>query len=87
MSDKPNCYECEYRGRVPGDAHSCCHYPGTDTGILSMFEQKNIDLIIKLNIKAHGHGVKRGWFLWPVNFDPTWLINCDGFTHKPIKEE
>ena len=21
---KPNCYECIYRGEVPGDAHSSC---------------------------------------------------------------
>ncbi len=24
---KPNCYECKYRGIVPGDAHSCCQHP------------------------------------------------------------
>jgi hypothetical protein len=33
-----------------------------------------------LNIRAHFHGIKNGWFVWPVNFDPTWLENCDGFT-------
>ena len=25
---KPDCYTCAYRGDVPGDAHSCCNYPG-----------------------------------------------------------
>ena len=33
MTEKPNRYECEYRGKAPGDAHSCCNYPGNDTGI------------------------------------------------------
>jgi hypothetical protein len=32
-----------------------------------------------------------GWFVWPLNFDPVWLENCDGFSdneadRKPRKE-
>lgn len=27
-------------------------------------------------------GIKRGWFNWPINFDPTWLVSCDGFQAK-----
>ena len=27
-------------------------------------------------------GVRRGWFRWPANFDPTWLEECDGFSAK-----
>lgn len=30
------------------------------------------------------HGIRMGWFYWPVNFDPTWLQSCDGFGPKPI---
>ena len=29
------------------------------------------------------HGIKNGWFMWPLNFDPTWLISCDGFSDNP----
>lgn len=36
-----------------------------------------------LKIQANFHGIKNGWFVWPVNFDPVWLENCDGFTAKP----
>lgn len=36
-----------------------------------------------LNIRAADLGVRHGWFVWPVNFDPTWLENCDGFTKVP----
>ncbi len=79
MSGKPNCYECKHRGKVPGDAHSCCNYPGNDTGILSFFATENKENAKKLNIKANPHGVRNGWFTWPVNFDPTWLVSCDGF--------
>ena len=37
-----------------------------------------------LNAKVKGspHGIKSGWFLWPFNFDPVWLENCDGFKKK-----
>jgi hypothetical protein len=24
-----------------------------------------------------------GWFMWSLNFDPTWLQTCDGFSDKP----
>lgn len=31
------------------------------------------------NARVVGHptGIKRGWFVWPYNFDPTWLVSCD----------
>ena len=77
--DKPNCYECQYRGSVPGDAHSCCHYPGTDTELFAMFDSGNRELAKELHITANAHGVRNGWFMWPVNFDPVWLLTCDGF--------
>jgi len=28
------------------------------------------------------HGKRKGWFLWPINFDPVWLVSCDGFKAK-----
>jgi len=80
--EKVDCYKCEYRGNVPGDAHSCCNYPGTNTGILSFFDNNNFKISNKLNIRANAHGVNCGWFMWPVNFDPIWLENCDGFKEK-----
>ena len=76
------CYKCKYRGNVPGDAHSCCKYPGNKTGMFDFFESSNSENMNKLNIKANAHGVKSGWFMWPVNFDPVWLENCDGFSPK-----
>lgn len=77
-----NCYKCKYRGNVPGDAHSCCQYPGNKTGMFDFFENENKKNAQKLNIKAELHGIRNGWFFWPINFDPAWLINCDGFTTK-----
>ncbi len=97
---KPNCYECEYRHSVPGDAHSCCKHPslGDIDGnplaqMLGIFAsvgrvppmQVGVD---KLGIKANYHGIKNGWFNFPFNFDPVWLEECNGFktTESTLKE-
>lgn len=31
---------------------------------------------------ADYHGVAHGWFNWPWNFDPVWLVACEGFEAK-----
>ena len=93
MADKPNCYQCIYRGEVPGDAHSCCNHPiarKTPSGELLALLKGHMASIMgsgadALGIKANAHGVRRGWFNWPYNFDPTWLQHCDGFTPREAK--
>jgi hypothetical protein len=35
------------------------------------------------HVSGHEHGIRSGWFRWPLNFDPTWLLTCDGFSDKP----
>ena len=27
-------------------------------------------------------GIERGWFNHPFNFDPCWLVSCDGFNER-----
>lgn len=101
MTEK-KCWDCKYRGEVPGSAHSSCEHPATAETKRSPFmqlagavgkrggdslmamasqfgegPQRAADL---LHIRGNYHGIKNGWFVWPVNFDPTWLENCDGFT-------
>lgn len=36
-------------------------------------------------VRGDKHGVRMGWFLWPLIFDPTWLISCDGFQAKEVR--
>lgn len=57
---RPNCYACQHRRTIPGDAHSSC-------------ANRNAC------VDAARQGVTNGWFNWPWNFDPTWLIGCTGF--------
>lgn len=79
---KANCYDCIYRGSVPGDTHSCCKFPGNKTGLFDFLNETNTENMNKLHIQATQYGVLIGWFIWPINFDPVWIENCDGFTPK-----
>jgi hypothetical protein len=93
---KPNCYECKWRGNVPGDAHSCCKNPKNkeilDDPLLSLmailagvrrYDPVNLDTGLK--VKGNAHGIRNGWFNWPFNFDPVWLEECNGFENKEEK--
>ncbi|MDZ4346134.1 MAG: hypothetical protein U1E51_27290 [Candidatus Binatia bacterium] len=94
---KPNCYECQYRGECPGSAHSRCTHPEaqqTTKGdpfaeVLAIFGSvgRGPGLHVRaLNVEGHPRGISNGWFNWPVNFDPIWLLRCDGFTPKKGKD-
>lgn len=76
--NKPNCYKCEYRGTLPGDAHSCCKYPDA--------LHRPGHMTKMLCIKGEQRGIDNGWFIWPFNFDPIWLKRCDGFKPKEERE-
>ena len=81
-----DCYNCRYRGTVPGDAHSCCCYPGNAYGLFDFFSENNKRNMKKLNIKINRYGFSQGWAFWPNNFDPVWIENCDGFDSKKEKK-
>ena len=86
--EKPNCYECEYRRSIPGDAHSMCGHPSVNIdnnpfgALVDMLSGKTIEAAIELGIKGNAHGIACGWFMWPANFDPIWLTACNGFVEK-----
>lgn len=34
-------------------------------------------------MQGHSHGIKRGWFNYPINFDPVWkLTKCNNYLSK-----
>lgn len=97
--NKPNCYDCKYRGGLMGDAHSKCNHPesrsedalGELMGILASVQRVSPVTSTGakiLNIKGSSHGIRNGWFNWPFNFDPVWIENCDGFVskHKAVRK-
>ena len=87
---KPNCYECKFRGSVPGSTHSNCKHPqngqSLDDPVSSLIALLGRGTLpqpdTNLNIKGNPHGIRNNWFNWPWNFDPVWLESCDGFEQK-----
>jgi len=96
---KPDCYECKYRGSVPGSAHSYCKHPAfTDimedpmAQLLGTFASVRRVPPIRGNskditVKGNPCGIKNGWFNHPFNFDPRWLEECNGFEAKAKEME
>lgn len=98
---KRKCYDCIHRAEVPGSGHSCCRHPATMNPIDQHPLCKLVGVMGRrsgmtslpsraareLQIKGDEHGIRHGWFIWPVNFDPTWLEHCDGFTAKAVVAE
>ena len=92
MTLKVNCYKCIHKGTVPGSAHLCCKHPEVEQGKNPLAEIASIlgggtirsenGPGEKLGIKMDAHGVARGWCNWPYDFDPVWLIQCQGFIEK-----
>lgn len=87
---KPNCHDCRWRGDVPGDAHSCCDHPSLNdgNGAMRWVALQTFYLTGRyepLELTANPTGIRRGWFMWPINFDPRWLESCRGFTAKETK--
>lgn len=37
----------------------------------------------KANVKGHEGAIMRGLFIWPLSFDPNYLLECDGHKEKP----
>ena len=37
---------------------------------------------IKAEVTGHEIGIRKGWFEWPRNFDPVWLLSCDRFKKR-----
>jgi hypothetical protein len=84
---KANCYTCQYRRNVPGDAHSKCEHPDTQDShnqviAMAAFMQgfRSVQFSDQMTVEGVAHGIRMGWFMFPVNYDPTWLVSCTGYT-------
>ena len=59
------------------DCYKCVHrleVPGSAHSRCNNHEAK---------VAGNQHGARMGWFNWPLNYDPTWLVSCDGFSDNP----
>jgi hypothetical protein len=97
--EKPDCLKCVHRGIILGDAHSCCKHPAFGevtsdplASLMGVFASKGRVAPVRaraegIHVEGHPHGVRSGWFNHPYNFDPTWLVSCDGFKAKTAREK
>jgi hypothetical protein len=90
---KPDCYKCLHRREALGSAHSRCAHP---KAIEATKNNPMVEVLAilggvgrgpGLNVRALGvtgdsHGIRNGWFNWPMNYDPVWLRTCEGFEEK-----
>ena len=88
-----NCYQCQFKGEVPGSAHSSCGLIKAMLKGIPDHKVASIETMIMLGvaklstededlIDLDPHGVKNGWANWPLDFDPVWVNKCNGFTEK-----
>lgn len=54
--------------------------------LASRFDESPTRAMAALKIHADPYGVAHGWFVWPMNFDPTWLTSCEGFEMKAVQD-
>lgn len=59
-----------------------CIYRGTIPG-----DAHSLCRNFKAKVTGMSHGIKNGWFFWPINFDPVWLVSCNGFKETESKNE
>ncbi len=100
MNKYGSCYDCKYRGTIPGSCHSRCNLIQEAANSAGEPEQgPRLEMLIALGsatlgnadtgeelIKLDPHGVANGWAAWPVDFDPVWVNECPFFTIKSKKE-
>ena len=97
--EKPTCKTvyCVHEEDLPYNSHIKCVHPkvmekiGEILGesISALAGDGDIEvlpaLMKEMGVKGHPTGIRNSWFLWPVNFDPVWLVSCDCFEER--KEE
>lgn len=64
-----------------GSAHSSCAHP-LAPNVMQLMSNSFQNY---LNIHGSKRGIEMGWFFWPINFDPVWLLSCWGHTPKEEK--
>lgn len=90
MSD---CYKCQFRHGVPGSAHSSCHglrELAKDPNDPNVITVETLLATGKMKMEVNGqpvikidpHGKAKGWAMWPFDFDPIWLSECQLFKEK-----
>lgn len=81
------CHGCMHHRELPSTTHLACRHPATERAhqnplaglITAMGGALPLPSPPGLTVRMHPHGIRNSWASWPWNFDPTWLVECDGY--------
>ncbi len=87
---RPDCFRCIHRRDVPGSSHSQCRHPAAEelhenplAQLLALMRTGPMTAACEgIVVEGNPHGIHRGWFNWPLDFDPLWLERCSGFEER-----
>ena len=81
---KANCYECKHRRDLSYSAHSECKHPALEGKgrVLAIACIMSGGKFPPFNLTGNAHGIRSGWFAWPLDYDPVWLDSCAAFETK-----
>lgn len=82
-----DCYTCKHRRQVSGSAHSSCSHDVAETYkpiafLVAARGRGNTHPLGKVEVEGKPLfeldevGVRNGWALWPIDYDPTWVKHC-----------
>lgn len=61
------------------NCYKCKHRSELSFSSHSSCKNENAEVI------GNEYGKSKGWFYYPLNFDPVWLESCNGFEEKKQK--
>lgn len=83
-----DCNKCVFKMDNTGSHHVACTIPtlanipevGFLSEVMARAHQEHISIggVIVIN----GHGVRNGWAMYPLNFDPIWIEQCNFYKEK-----
>jgi hypothetical protein len=80
------CWGCLHSRTIPGSAHLACHHPATLAAhrnplapVIAVTGNALPLPVPGLSVVGNDQGIDRGWFAHPFNYDPVWLVACDGY--------
>ena len=69
-----DCNGCTFARSIPGDCHTRCAFKWFGSELTPP--------------KGDPHGIKNGWWRFPFNFDPTWMIGeCEARSTVEVPEK
>lgn len=91
LAGTPDCRKCEHQRGVLGSTHSACHHPSIQREhgmelLAVLGGLPDLNAASRLGVTCHAHGLRSGWFAWPYNYDPVWLLSCNGFQERETAE-